>query len=291
MRHILINDSSQTPPPLPKPKKLQASSHFLLKALENKKISKQNFLALCQEDEKLQDLALTQESLDFLCLFGLDLNHSSDMLFLNSLHTPLEEQKFCFVDIETTGSNPQESELLEIGAILYQGGKVLKRFESYALVKSIPPIIEEITGITFEDIKDAPTAKEVLSQFRETLGNSIFVAHNANFDYVFLDFLFQKLFGIGIYNQRLCTINLAKRLIYAPRYGLDFLNQFLEIGTPAIHRAYADANTCLQVFKHCLNSIPRTIHTSQDLINFSKHGKPTFKSPSSAMDLTLCEEV
>lgn len=272
MRHIIRFDPSLQHKPS-KPKKLKAKSTAIFNALENKILSMSEFLALCESDEVLGDLAICENSGEFLQSVGMDICFEEEGVYLGSLKRALREQEFCFVDIESTGADPRVSQILEIGAIKYRDGVVLGRFESYVRANEVPEIIEEITGITLEDVANAPSDREVLNEFREFLGQSIFVAHNVSFDYLYLDYYFWHLFGVGLYNQKLCTIELAKRSIASARYGLDFLNEFLEIHTPSLHRAYADAYTCMKIFEKCLQECKANFPTSQTLLNFSQKGK------------------
>lgn len=272
MKHIIRFDPSLNFKPS-KPPKLKPKSTFILSALENKTLSLQDFLTLCESDEVLGDLAICENSFEFLQSVGMDIAFDGEKVYLASMKKSLREQVFCFVDIESSGPDPRKSQILEIGAIKYRNGEVLGRFESYVRAIEVPEIIQEITGIELEDVLNAPSAKEVLGEFRAFLADSVFVAHNASFDYLYLDYYYNLLFGIGLYNQRLCTIELAKRSISAPRYGLDFLNEFLEIHTPYLHRAYADASTCMKIFEKCLQNCGVNFPSVQNLLNFSQKGK------------------
>lgn len=272
MKHIIRFDPSLNLKPT-KPSKLKAKSMNILNTLENKILGLGEFLELCEGDEVLGDLAICENSSEFLQSVGMDIVFAGSEVYLGSLKRALREQEFCFVDIETSGPDPRKSQLLEIGAIKYRDGKVLGRFESYVRASEVPEIIEEITGIGLEDVLNAPSAKEVLSEFRAFLGQGVFVAHNASFDYLYLDYYYNLLFGIGLYNQRLCSIEFAKRSISAPRYGLEFLNEFLEIFTPSLHRAYADAYTCMKIFEKCLTLCKINFPTTQNLLNFSQKGR------------------
>lgn len=274
MKHIIRLDPSLNFKPS-KPSKLKPKSTAILNALENKSLELEEFLQLCQDDEILGDLAICENSFEFLQSIGMDICCYEEKVYLATLKKNLRDQIFCFVDIESSGADPRKSQILEIGAIKCRGGEVLGRFESYVRSSEVPEIIQEITGIELEDVINAPSAKEVLGEFREFLGSSIFVAHNVSFDYLYLDYYYNLLFGIGLYNQRLCTIELAKRSIQAPRYGLDFLNEFLEIHTPHLHRAYADAYTCMKIFEKCLKTSGIHFPTVQSLLNFSQKGKNT----------------
>lgn len=236
--------------------------------------------------------------------------HNNELLYtLSTIHTPLERGNFVFVDIESNGAKPESSEIIEIGALKVRykpatpttqhkkpasKGKaryeslsamcldslrgeldskhfeILGRFESYVYAPQVPESITQLTGISFEDIKDAPRAKEVLRGFREFLGEDIFVAHNVNFDYKFLDFHLRQLGLFPLLNPKLCTLDLARRTIPAPRHGLSFLNDFLALGAPLSHRAYADALTSFRLFEITAMMFPREIQSVQDLIDFSR---------------------
>ena len=273
MKHIVRLDPSLKENFPSKPSKLKPKSNAILQALENKTLSLNAFLSLCSNDEVLGDLAICENSMEFLHGIGLDVVLANQEVYLGSLKRSLKDQVFCFVDIESSGADPRVSQVLEIGAIKYRNGKVLDRFESYVRASNVPEIIQEITGITPEELYDAPQEKEVLEEFRKFLGNSIFVAHNVGFDYTFLDYCYCNFFGVGLYNQKLCTIELAKRSIVSPRYGLNFLNDFLGIHTTQVHRAYADAYTCMKIFEKSLESVQACFFNAQSLLNFSQKAK------------------
>lgn len=277
MKHILIQDPQKTiqqakvkqkTPPNPSP------SQAFLQKITNKIFSQNEFFALCAGDEILSRFV----SLKDFASIGLDLQEiqagegrEEIKVSLGSRLRKWREQVFCFVDIETTDANPLKGNVLELGAILCNGaGEVLGRFESCVKNTSIPPIVQEITGIREADVLDAPDIREVLERFREFLGISIFVAHNVKFDYGFLDVLYQKYFGIGLYNQSLCTIKMAQKLIQSPKFSLPFLNEFLGIHTPILHRAYADAYTCKEIFLNISQLLPQGISSSQSLLNFCR---------------------
>ena len=134
--------------------------------------------------------------------------------------TPYQEQKYCIVDIETNGSNPNKSQIIEIGAVMMHNGETIDTLETFVECAYLPDHITRITGIEPENLRGAPSRKAALTMLREFLGDSVFVAHNVNFDYSFLNASFNR-FGLGnIGNQRLCSIELAKRTFESEKYGL-----------------------------------------------------------------------
>ena len=192
---------------------------------------------------------------------------------LETYFTPYQEQKFCIIDIETNGSKPNNSQVIEIGAVMVQNGEIINSFETFVQCAFIPEFITKITGIEQSDLIGAPSRKKALMMLREFMEDSIFVAHNVSFDYSFLSASFNR-FGLGdIGNPRFCTINLAKRTFKSEKYGLAYLNESLGIDTATHHRAYSDALSAFFVMKKSLKTLPKYVITSDDLIQFSISSK------------------
>ena len=206
-----------------------------------------------------------------LRLLGIPLVELNDkQIALETNFTPIEKQKFCIVDIETNGSKPSNAQIIEIGALLVQGGKILDKFESFVKADEIPENIVNLTNITLEDVKDAPSLKDVLAKFRLFLKDAVFVAHNVNFDYNFIsDSLEASGFG-PLLNRKICTIDLAKKTLKANRYGLSSLIEELEIKVEDRHRAYADAYAAKVVFDKSIKNLPEHIISTEDLVKFAK---------------------
>ena len=136
---------------------------------------------------------------------------------LETYFTPYEEQRYCVIDIETNGSKPGTSQVIEIGAVMLQNGEVIDRFETFVECAYLPEYITKITGIEPTDLIGAPTRRAALTKLRHFMGDAVFVAHNANFDYSFLNASFDR-FGLGgIGNPKLCTIDLARRTFESER--------------------------------------------------------------------------
>ncbi|RAX57580.1 hypothetical protein CCZ01_05400 [Helicobacter monodelphidis] len=244
---------------------------LLIQSPQNKK-KFMNKLASCggllYEDEK--------EELELIRLMGVPLVENEDYFLLSTLQTPFKNQRFCFVDIESNGGDPTKHQVIEIGAILYESGKIIDHFESFVFCQYIPESITEITGIHLDDVVDAPNLSTVMQSFRKFLGDAVFVAHNVSFDYRFLNAMFYQSSLGWLCNRYLCTINLARKTIPSVRYSLSHLNEFLEINTPVIHRAYADALTSLRIFEYALKNIPEHIITTENLIAFTTMNDPVF---------------
>ncbi|UFH59003.1 3'-5' exonuclease [Sulfurovum mangrovi] len=188
---------------------------------------------------------------------------------LDTYFTPYYEQRYCVVDIETNGSKPGDSQVIEIGAVMVKNGQIIDRFETFVECAFLPEYITKITGIEPQDLIGAPSRKEALTRLRHFMGDAVFVAHNASFDYSFLDASFER-FGLGnMGNPKLCSIDLARRTFESERYGLAYLIDFLGIETATHHRAYSDAYCAYQVMRKSFETVPEYVRSADDLIVFS----------------------
>ena len=133
---------------------------------------------------------------------------------LDPLDTPLSDVTFVVIDLETTGTVPGQSRIIEVAAAKYRGGECLGTFQT--LVNpgvGVPPFIVALTGITEALVVPAPTIDEVLPTLLEFIGGAVLVGHNLRFDTSFLD---ADLIARGrprLANARVDTLTLARRLI------------------------------------------------------------------------------
>ncbi len=204
---------------------------------------------------------------------GYPISQEQNYYKLDTYFTHHAEQKYCVIDIETNGAKPGTSQVIEIGAVMLQNGQITDRYETFVECAFLPEYITKITGIEPEDLIDAPTRKEALTGLRHFMQDAVFVAHNANFDYSFLNASFER-FGLGnIGNPKLCTIDLAKRTFESERYGLAYLIDYLEIETATHHRAFSDALCAAKVMEKSVLALPEYVSTADELLRFSTSSK------------------
>ena len=224
--------------------------------------------------EKANDTIYEDPELEFELLIsnGLPLDFEEEFVCLKTLKTPINEQVFCIVDIETNGGSAKKGyQIIELGAVKYKNGEIIDKFESLVFAKEIPPYVQEVTKINLKMLENAPRLEKVLQDFKIFLGDDVFVAHDIKFDYTFISDSFEK-FNLGkLLNRKLCTIDLAKRTIQSEKYGLSSLKELLNIDVSNHHRAYYDALTTAIVFKKCLENLDlNVVRTVEELISFSK---------------------
>lgn len=188
--------------------------------------------------------------------------------------TSVADTLFCIVDVESNGSKPSHHQIIEIGAVKLRNGKILDTYESLVYCSDISDQIQEITGIKTEQTLKAPALSKVMREFRLFLGDAVFVGHDAKFDYNFVSAMMERVGLQRLLNRSLCTIDLAERTFESERYGLAYLNEHLELYRDATHhRALSDAMTTTKLLKRTLAILPDSIHTTEELIAFSKEAK------------------
>ncbi|WP_373536763.1 exonuclease domain-containing protein [Microcoleus sp.] len=151
-------------------------------------------------------------------------------------------QEYVVVDIETTGAPASRHRITEIGAVRVRGGEIVEEWSSLVNPeRRIPAFIRTLTGITDEMVAGAPTFDRIGPDFRAFLGDAVFVAHRAPFDYGFLQAEFQRI-GQDLRCATLCTVVEMRRYFPGlPSYGLAKLCAHFEVPLESHHRALCDA--------------------------------------------------
>ena len=160
-------------------------------------------------------------------------------------------QEYVIFDIETTGLSRQEDAIIEIAAIRYRYRKKVDEF--YSLVNpgiEVPPNITELTGITTDDLIDAPSWGTVSADFSLWLGDTPVIGHNAvSFDMPFI--VEQSI--VPFPNMVFDTLPMARGAFpELPRHKLSYLKDVLKLGDNISHRAMADVETTFALLWACL---------------------------------------
>ena len=155
------------------------------------------------------------------------------------------------LDLETTGLVAETDEIIEVGAVKFQGDRALDTFQ--ALVnpyRTLSPFIRELTGITQADVDGGSPFAAVAPRLESFIGRNPIVGQNVDFD---LGFLAKK--GMSLPNPVYDTREMAAVLLPQHReYSLAFLAASLGIEHPNPHRALGDADVTARVF-HALTRV------------------------------------
>lgn len=192
---------------------------------------------------------------------------------LDELGTPLSQVTFVVVDLETTGGNPADSHITEIGAVKVCGGEVLGEFHTLVDPQvPVPPFIRLLTGITDEMLAGAPQIDDVLPRFLEFSRGAVLVAHNAPFDIGFLRTGARRL-GLAWGSPTVVdTVTLARRLVTrdeVPNHKLGTLAELFGTAVTPDHRALHDARATVDVLHgllaRCGGTGPLAARTLEEL--------------------------
>ncbi len=152
------------------------------------------------------------------------------------------DDTFCVFDIETTGFSPVRNRIIEIGAVLVQGGKVVDRFDEFVNPEvPIPYKITKLTHITDRMVMEADTIDKVLPRFLEFSRGAAMVGHNVSFDISFIAHNAKKL-RIPFDRVHADTMVLSRLLL--PKLGkhtLDRVAKELGVSLETHHRAVDDS--------------------------------------------------
>ncbi len=163
-----------------------------------------------------------------------------------------------FFDLETTGLDPRKGHrIIEIAGIRIEDGKILEERNFVSMVnpeRDIPWEARQVNKISEEQVKDAPTIDAVLPQFLEFARGTSLVAHNAAFDYGFLQVEKEYCWGYVELPECFCSMLLSRSLYPTEfRHSLDVLCKKFDLTMPAErHRALADTVLAAQAFMKML---------------------------------------
>ena len=219
--------------------------------------------------------AAGDEKPDFKVLYGCEMNMVSPELKIvyNANDDLLNECEYIVFDLETTGLSTEYDHIIEFGAVLMRKGTVVEKKD--ILIK--PPFelsnnIKNLTHITDELLKDAKSFKEVKDDILDFIKDRVLVAHNASFDYGFLNSELGRLGFDPLPNPVIDTLDLSRSLLKNRRaYRLGNMCRAYNIpyDEDVAHRADYDADVLSQVFNFMLKDLAKeNVKTLNDLKNF-----------------------
>ena len=185
---------------------------------------------------------------------------------------------YCVLDLETTGFSFRTEKITEVGIMKVKNGEVIDEFSCFVNPeKPIPQRVVEVTNITDDMVKDAETIDKVMPKILEFVGDSVLVAHNADFDIGFLKYNANEL-GLSLDNTYLDTLRLAKDLFPDyKKYKLGKIAENLGIKVEVAHRALDDVDTTVKVLNVMLNMLKEKGVETLDDITKKIAGEADFK--------------
>ncbi|WP_394205402.1 PolC-type DNA polymerase III [Shewanella waksmanii] len=169
-------------------------------------------------------------------------------------------------DFETTGLSPAQGDrAIEIGAVLIENGQIQDRFQ--ALMNpgfAVSPFIADYTGINNQMLSTAEPCGDVMARFADFIAGHNLVAHNASFDWRFLEY---ELAAIGRVpsNAISCSMLISRRLLqHAPSHSLGSLVSYLNLPNDGVfHRALYDAEMTASLWLALLDELAQQFQVTE----------------------------
>ena len=222
-----------------------------------------------QNNKTTEKITIQQEIIDSSCPKGFV---KTTRIEIDNNTIESIKKRYIAFDVETTGLDPKTDRIIELGAVLFENGKIIKKFESLVNPEmSIPIQATYVNNITNDMIESAPKEQEVYLKFVEFLEDALnnktaICAHNAKFD---LDFLSETLMRLG-YNaniEYIDTLLYSRKLIKGlSNYKQNTVASYLSIINEQEHRAVSDAETCGKIFWNLLNLKDKELEKTRQYI-------------------------
>lgn len=181
---------------------------------------------------------------------------------MNSMKDRRTSNRYAVVDLEATGTGA-DAKIIQIGIVLVENGEII---DSYATdinpYELLDDHIKNLTGITDQQLSQAPDFGQVASSIYDMIGDAIFVAHNVKFD---ANLLAEALFfeGYELLTPRVDTVELSQ--LFFPtfeKYSLGNLAEHLDLGLDQAHTAISDAMATARLLikiQEKIKSLPQSI--------------------------------
>lgn len=235
--------------------------------------------------------AINKDGGNFKMIYGVEAYFVNDMLPIvtGDDNRNFDDEYICF-DLETTGFNAKSDKIIEIGAVRVKNNVIQDEFCTFVDPKiPVPERITEVTGITSDMVKGAPTEDIAIKNFIDFCKDSpVLVAHNANFDVSFIKAATKRL-GIDFSFTYVDTVPMSRALIMSIKnHKLDTVAKFLKIPEFNHHRASDDARALAYILIELLKiaSKNKNISTLQE-INTSLAGNDAKKAISHHMSILV----
>lgn len=165
----------------------------------------------------------------------------------------MAQPKYCSIDLEFTGFDPESEQILEIGFAFFDITEHgLKVGETWSQVfkpsTNVHPKILGLTGISQEEIDAAPSVSEFREFLSEKLRDCVLVAHNPTLDVKFLEQA-----GVELSGQVIDTLELVQFLLPTYHsYNLENLMHYFGINHKDSHRALGDSLSTISLLERML---------------------------------------
>lgn len=186
------------------------------------------------------------------------------------------------LDLETSGLNPSENQIIEIGMAKVCDGEITETYSRLLNPKEkLSQRIVELTGITDEMVAEQPHVSEVIDEIVSFIGDMPLLGHNIIFDYSFLKKACVN-HGIPFEKNGIDTLKLARRLLPEVEHkNLDVLCAYFQINPGNSHRALDDAVSAHQLY-YKLYAVKPDDEGFRETLPLKLHGQERYTGYSGA---------
>ena len=194
---------------------------------------------------------------EFKVILGCEVNAVNDQLTIvrNVTDHKLDDEQYVCFDLETTGLSAKYDSIIEFGAVRMKHGAVIDRMQMFIKPPfPIPAFISAKTNISNDMVKNAGTFAECADEILNWIGDDVLVAHNATFDYFFLNDELRRIGREPLKNTVIDTLDMSRAILKERRaYRLGNISRYYHIpyDEEVAHRADYDAEALAGVFQ-CL---------------------------------------
>lgn len=164
--------------------------------------------------------------------------------------------RFAVVDIETSGLSLRRHRILQVAVVTVEHGRIVDEWSTLVRLRwpwqRVGP--RRVHGIDRRSLRGAPSLREVLDELGGRLAGTVFVAHNAAFDWAFIQRAAGRSGAAVAPASRLCTLQMSRRLdpTREMKHRLGDLCDRYGITNDRPHDALFDARATAMVLPHLL---------------------------------------
>ena len=175
---------------------------------------------------------------------------------------------FVALHLETTGLDPEEDRIIEIGAVRFVSGRATASFQRFLRCdRPLDEAVRELTGITDRDLADAPSFANVADELLKFVGEDPLVGHTTDFQLAFLRTAGQEVFGPMTYNPfayaraPVVDVALVARVFWPEwtGYSLPQVADRLDLRMDGLRRAEADARRIGELLFEMVRRLPERV--------------------------------
>lgn len=156
-----------------------------------------------------------------------------------------------YISVDIENPNTRGNSICSIGIIIVKDNKIIDK--KYSLINPEDRFDinnSKITGLTYADVKDAPTFKEYWKIIEDLFKNNVIVGHNITYDLSVISKALERYdIDAPVFNYY-CTLKLSRKYINTNSYSLDSLCDLLKINLDNHHNALEDALASQQIFEY-----------------------------------------